>query len=148
SFVNNVGYRNDTQDTFQSSSSEVIDMVNGRTRIKQLFGVEEATLHFDMDRLHNTTGIFLSALRKSDGNSYDLAQNFTYLVHIPAGVFGPGTPAIDSPLAQLSNSYYNRRLYSVAPYSQTELKLSDSLTLIAGVRYNWDHGNFDDQQRG
>ncbi|MFL6606417.1 MAG: TonB-dependent receptor [Steroidobacteraceae bacterium] len=147
-FVNNIGYRNDTQDTFQSSSSEVVDMVNGRTRIKQLSGVEEATVHFDMGRVHNTTGIFLNALRKSDGNSYDLAQNFTYLIHIPAGVFGPGTPAIDSPLAQLSNSYYNRRMYSIAPYSQTELKLSDELTAILGVRYNWDHGSFDDQQRG
>jgi iron complex outermembrane recepter protein len=147
-FVNNVGYRNETQDTFQSSSSEVVYMVNGRTRIKTLSGVEEATLHFDFGRLHNTTGIFLNALRKSDGNSYDLAQNFTYNIHIPAGVFGPGTPAIDSPLAQLSNSYYNRRLYTVAPYSQTEYKLSDDLTAIVGVRYNWDHGSFDDQQRG
>jgi iron complex outermembrane receptor protein len=110
--------------------------------------VEEATLHFNMGRLRNTTGLFLNAVRQSDGNSYDLAQNFTYELHIPAGAFGPGTPAIDSPLAQLSNSYYNRRLYSVAPYSQTEFKLSDSLTLTAGLRYNWDHGSFDDQQRG
>jgi iron complex outermembrane receptor protein len=147
-FVNNMGYRNDLQDTFQSNSSEVVYMVNGRTRIKRLSGVEEATLHFNMGRLRNTTGIFLNATRQSDGNSFNLAQNFTYELHIPAGAFGPGTPAIDSPLAQLSNSYYNRRLYSVAPYSQTEFKLSDSLTLTAGVRYNWDHGSFDDQQRG
>ncbi len=147
-FVNNVGYRNDLQDTFQSSSSEVVYMVNGRTRIKRQSGVEEATLHFNMGRLRNTTGLFLNAIRQTDGNSYDLAQNFTYLLHIPAGAFGPGTPAIDSPLAQLSNAVYNRWLYSVAPYSQTEYKLSDSLTVIAGLRYNWDHGSFNDQQRG
>jgi outer membrane receptor protein involved in Fe transport len=147
-FVNNIGYRNDLQDTFQSNSSEVIDMVNGRTRIKHLSGVEEATLHFNWGRLANTTGLFLNELHQDDGNSFDLAQNFTYPIHIPAGVFGPGTPAIDSPLGQLSNSYYNRKLHSVAPYSQTEYKLSDELTVIAGVRYNWDGGTFNDTQRG
>lgn len=148
SFVNNVGYRNDLQDTFQSNSSEVIDMVNGRTRIRHFSGVEEATLHFNMGRLRNTTGLFLNEIRQADGNSFDLAQNFTYDLHIPAGAFGPGTPAIDSPLAQLSNSYYNRKLHSVAPYSQTEFQLSNELTVIAGVRYNWDGGTFNDTQHG
>jgi iron complex outermembrane recepter protein len=147
-FVNNMGYRNDLQDTFQSSSSEVIDMVNGRTRIKHLSGVEEATLHFNMGPLRNTTGLFLNEVHEDDGNSYDLAQNYTYNVDIPAGAFGPGTPAIVAPLAQLSNSYYNRKLHSVAPYSQTEFKLSKEVTLIAGVRYNWDGGTFNDTQHG
>lgn len=148
SFVNNIGYRNDLQDTFQSSSSEVIDMVNGRTRIKHLSGVEEATLHFDMGPVHNTTGLFLNEIHEDDGNSYDLAQNYTYTIDIPAGAFGAGTPAIVAPLAQLSNAYYNRTLHSVAPYSQTEFKLSNELTLIAGVRYNWDGGTFNDTQHG
>ncbi len=149
-FVNTLGVRDDRQDTFQSNSSEVIDMVNGRTTIADVSGVEEATLHFTSDdqRIRNTTGIFLSEHRQGTGNSYDLAQNYTYLVHIPAGAFGPGTPAIDSPLAQLSNARYNRKLHTVAPYSQTEIKLSKELTAIVGVRYNWDGGTFNQSQRG
>jgi len=149
-FVNTLGYRDDNQDTFQSNSSEVIDMVNGRTINVNVSGVEEATLHFtsDDERVRNTTGIFLNELREEVGNSYDLAQNYTYGLSIPAGTFGPGTPAIESPLAELSNSQYNRKLHSVAPYSQTEIKLSRDLTAIIGVRYNWDGGTFNDQQRG
>jgi iron complex outermembrane recepter protein len=149
-FVNTLGYRDDSQDTFQSSSSEVIDLVNGRTTIVDVSGVEEATLHFtsDDERVRNTTGLFLNEHRQGTNNSYDLAQNYTYDLDLPAGLFGPGSPAIVSPLSELSNSRYNRKLHSLAPYSQTEIKLTSELTAIVGVRYNWDGGSFNDQQRG
>lgn len=149
-FVNTLGYRDDSQDTFQSNSSEVIDMVNGRTTIVDVSGVEEATLHFvsDDQRIRNTTGLFLNEHRQGDSNSFDLAQNYTYDLDLPAGTFGPGTPAIVAPLSQLANARYNRKLHTLAPYSQTEIKLSSELTAIVGVRYNWDGGTFNDQQRG
>ena len=118
-FVNNLGYHNDTQDTFQSNSAQTIDNVNGRTLAHDQELVEEPTLHVTMldGRLRNTTGLFLQQHNSGIGNSYDLAQYAFY--GIPAGAFFPGYPVSNSPLAELSNSYYNRWLTRSRPTTRS-----------------------------
>ena len=138
---------NDTYaDTFQNNDGTFIYMVDGRTESKYRQWIEEPTIHISLlnGKLRYTGGLWYSHNTQNDGNSYDLAQNFLY--RVPANTFYPGSPA--SPVAQLSNSYYERNGYSRALYSQAEFDVKPDVTVTLGRRYNWDELSLLNSQHG
>ncbi|MGA8708529.1 MAG: TonB-dependent receptor [Steroidobacteraceae bacterium] len=145
-FHNALSYYDDYLDTFQDNDGTNIDLVNGRTRSDIEYLIEEPTLHVKLldGKLRYTGGAYWSHQIRDDGNSYDLAQN--YLYGLPANFLFPGQPA--SPVAELTNAYYQRNKHSFAVYSQVDYDLTNELTMTLGGRYNWDRMELVDSQHG
>jgi outer membrane receptor protein involved in Fe transport len=148
SFKNVIGYRHDDTDTSEQNGGGANVAVDGRTAYGNKQWSVEPSLDWSSDdkRWHNKTGIFVSNLKIHTGNSYRV-------IGLPFDFsgFGPGAAAIGGAVGAFyplqSNSIYDRETKSHAVYSQTSLKVSDELTATLGLRYSWDKGTYQAQNR-
>jgi len=127
---NVLGYRDDASDTRQNSAGSTINQINVLTSDRNEQWTEDLTLQFSLmdDRLRASVGGYFASQRKQQGVVANASQSlflaFTGL-----------------PLVADIHIFSVKHFDSAAAYSNVDFDVTDRLTVIGGIRYNWDSGD-------